>query len=272
MPLLNGEEIRKRGLIQNPVADGYKAASYDLHVGKIITSSGEEKTSFTLKSQATVLAISSERVKLPKNVAGYATVKTRLCHDGILALNIGIIDPDYEGLVSSYLINFGKKDFSLNAGQVFLRLSMHEFAESEKAPDYPKISDAEYVNERKKEAVATLSETFLHLPMNIKPLTDEVLSEWRKGLFTWVPALALVMTLLAFAVTLGVSYGGREVPSKEQLKAELTREIVDETKEKLKTEGLKEFEGRLKKLEEDAQKAAQKAAAQGNPASGRTKP
>jgi len=134
------------------------------------------------------------------------------------------------------------------------------------------MSDAEYINERKKEAVATLSETFLHLPMNIKPLTDEVLSEWKKGLFTWLPALALVMTLLAFAVTLGVSYGGREVPSKEQLKAELTREIVDETQQKLKAEGLKDFEDRLKKLEEDARKAAQTAAVKRNTSSGGSKP
>lgn len=257
--LLSGDEIKKRNLIQDDSAGSYRAASYDLRVGKIITSSGEEKSSFTLKSQATVLAISSERVKLPRNVAGDATVKTRLCHDGVLAINIGIVDPEYEGLVSSYLINFGKKDFSLNVGQTFLRLSFHEFTPSEKPPSPHNLSDTEYVNERKKETVAVLSETFLHLPMNIKPLTDEVLSEWKKGLFVWVPIVSLFLIILTWAITLGVTYTGREVPSKEQLKAELASEIQARSLKNI-DEQLAKINDRVTKVEQAASPSSQPAA------------
>ncbi len=256
--LLSGDEIKKRNLIQNDSTDSYRAASYDLRVGKIITWSGEEKSSFTLKSQATVLAISSERVKLPRNVSGDATVKTRLCHDGVLAINIGIIDPEYEGLVSSYLINFGRKDFSLNVGQTFLRLALHEFTPSEKPPSPHNLSDTEYINERKKETVAVLSETFLHLPMNIKPLTEEVLSEWKKGLFIWVPIASLFFIALTWAITLGVTYSGREVPSKEQLKAELSSDI--------QARSLKSIDDRLTRIEERLTKLEQTASGPPQPA------
>jgi len=63
-----------------------------------------------------------------------------------------------------------------------------------------------------------------------------------------------------------------KVPSKEQLKAELTREIVDETKQQLKAEGLKDFEDRIKKLEQEVREAKQKASAQQGAASGPSKP
>jgi len=264
--LLSGDEIKKRNLIGNGLDSGYRAASYDLHVGKVLTSSGEEKTNFVLKPQGTVMAVSRERIKLPNNVAGYATVKTKLCHDGVLAINIGIVDPEYDGLVSSYLINFGKKDFSLNADQPFLRLTLHEFTPSEN-PRHPQtVTDTEYVNERRNETVAALSDTFLDLPTNIKNITDKVLAEWKKDLFVWVPVVALVMALLAFSVTLGVTYGGREVPSKEQLKAELAAEIqarslknIDEHLAKI-DEHLAKIDDRLTKVEQAPSSSSQPAA------------
>lgn len=270
--LLSGDEIRNRGLIQNALADGYRAASYDVHVGRIFPVSGDERNSFVLKPQGTVLVISRERIQLPKNVAGYATVRTRLCQDGILAINIGIIDSEYQGLVSSYLINFGKSDFALSADQPFLRLGFHEFTPSKNPPPAQTVSDNEYVRARKGEAVAFMSETFLDLEGTIKKVADKILDEWKNGLIKWAALAGVTITLLAFGVTLGVTYSGREVPSKEQLKAELTREIVDETKQQLKAEGLRDFEDRIKKLEQEVREAKQKASAQQGAASGPSKP
>jgi deoxycytidine triphosphate deaminase len=106
--LLSGEAIRQGKLINDASEDDYRGASYDLHIGTIIDPTGEATRAYTLPAQGIVEVISRETVSIPKNIAGFATVKTSLCNEGILAINIGIVDPLYSGLVSSFLINFGK--------------------------------------------------------------------------------------------------------------------------------------------------------------------
>ena len=124
--LLNRDQIQAMGLVQNPTAKSYRPASYDLQVGKIIDKSGKVVDSIEIPPQGMVRVISRERVKLPVDVIGNATVRTGLCDDGILAINIGIIDPGYEGLISSTLINFGRTEFPIKDGEVFLRLTFHQ--------------------------------------------------------------------------------------------------------------------------------------------------
>lgn len=121
--LLSGEAISQRHLVNNASNDGYRGASYDLHIGKIIDPGGGERDTYVLPPQGIVAVVSRETVNIPKNVAGFAMVKTSLCNEGILAINIGVIDPLYCGSVSSFLINFRKNSYVLAAGQVFLRLT-----------------------------------------------------------------------------------------------------------------------------------------------------
>lgn len=245
--LLNGHVIKSEGLIENPNETGFRGASYDVHAGKIIPISGEEKASFVLKPQGTVLVISKERVRLPSGVAGYATVKTSLCQDGILATNIGIIDPGYRGPVSTYLINFGKSEFNIGLGDPFLRLAFHRFEpHADFAPKEQKTEEL-YIRERKREVVSYLSDTFLDLPSHIKKVTNEVFQEAKKRLLVWAPLVGVALTLFVFGVTLGVTYSGREVPSKEQLKADLAAE--------LNARFTKDLEDRLRRIETELSQA-----------------
>jgi deoxycytidine triphosphate deaminase len=254
--LLNGDDIKKKNLVENASVGSYRAASYDLRVGKIMTGSGEEVTTFVLKPQGMVLVISKERLKLPKTIAGYATVKTALCHDGVLATNIGILDPGYEGLASSYLINFGKTDFALAVEQPFLRLAFHEFTAWADAPPAPSRQDADYVNDRRHEVVKSMPETFLDLTTNVKKIADDVLAQWRTRILIFVGVIAAFVTVITWGVTLGVTYSGREVPSKEQLKAELAAEIQARSLKNV-DEQLAKINERLVKVEQIASPSAQ---------------
>ena len=124
--LLSDKEIKAKNLVENPIDEHFRAASYDLSVGKIISVEGKEVSEFRLKPPGIVEIISHEKVKLPKDVVGYAMVKTSLCNEGILALNIGVVDPGYQGYLSTTLLNFGNKEFLLNINDVFLRLTFLE--------------------------------------------------------------------------------------------------------------------------------------------------
>lgn len=120
--ILSDKEIKEEKLILDEDESNYRATSYDVSIGKIITTEGKVEEEFIIKPQGIVEVISKERVKLPKYITGYAMVKTSLCNEGILPLNIGIIDPGWEGPLSATLLNFSKKEFRLGKGKIFYGL------------------------------------------------------------------------------------------------------------------------------------------------------
>ena len=64
--LLSGEAIRQRNLVNNASDLGYRGASYDLHIGKIIAPDGEEKDTYVLPPQGIVAVVARETVKHPQ--------------------------------------------------------------------------------------------------------------------------------------------------------------------------------------------------------------
>jgi len=67
--MLSGKEIRDKQLIANGLDDGYRAASYDLHIGEIVSPS---KDPSVIPAQGIVTVISGETVTLPNDITGFA--------------------------------------------------------------------------------------------------------------------------------------------------------------------------------------------------------
>lgn len=252
MALLSGEAIEARNILANAVAQSFRNASYDLRIDKIITPGAEETIDFILPAQGMVEVISAERVQLPADVAGYALVKTSLCNQGILALNIGILDPGYSGRISSTLINFGKTDFALRQGDTFLRLTFHEY-EAQEQIRYVTFDDPAYFADKKEKVLKYFSERFLDIKRTVEevtePVSKRVVEEWRTQLLKWVPAVAfsvaglgLLLATLGFFVNWGATWSARSMLlNKDQLKNEV---IAD-----LRSADVKDLKERLEKLE-----------------------
>jgi hypothetical protein len=136
---------------------------------------------------------------------------------GILALSTGIVDPGYEGLVSSTLINFSEEDFGLSRGQPFLRVTFHkieplqddEWREQIRArqSSYNRIPSPDYVVKRKQMA-KKLPETFLNIPLTAKNVAEKVAearfqsaSELLSKGATAVALIALIVAILIFLLT-----------------------------------------------------------------------
>ena len=112
---LNHQEIKANGLVEDAIEGGWRSASYDLTIESILIPNEKSvRQSYRIKPQEVIVVISKETIKLPEDVVGQALPKTSLTHDGILALSTGLIDPKYEGPISSTLINFGKESIRLN--------------------------------------------------------------------------------------------------------------------------------------------------------------
>jgi deoxycytidine triphosphate deaminase len=91
--MLSRDDIRNLSIIKGGNDQSYRAASYDLRIGKIlavkpgIKSRVREADSYWVPAQGMVEVISIETIKVPDNIAGYASVKTGLSRQGLLALN-----------------------------------------------------------------------------------------------------------------------------------------------------------------------------------------
>ena len=240
--LLSGEEIKKRSLIRDGAESNFRGSSYDIRIGTILSSQdGEEVKEFSLPAQGMVEVISQELVSLPADVSGYALVKTSLCNEGVLALSIGIIDPYYEGPLSSVLINFGKSNVKLKEGDTFLRLTFHQYQAPEGLQRREPVSKSFYVKDKRRQVSVYLSETFLDIRKTSEAVTEKVLGEWRKSLFIWVPLCAACLAFFALLVNAGSSWATRFAAPKDQIKAEL---LVELQKEQIKV-----LESRLALLE-----------------------
>jgi deoxycytidine triphosphate deaminase len=257
--MLNGDQIKQRGLIQNDVPSSYRAASYDLTVGRIIAPEHDpQKNSepYTIPPQGMVEVISAERVKLPADIAGFTTLKNSLCNQGILAISVGIIDPLYTGLMSSTLINFSKSPVELRSGDPFLRVTFHQYEPKTDLQPPQLVSDRRYILERKRKVHTHFSKTFLDLETTIKTLTqpvfDETFKQWKRGVFFYLPAFALLLGLLAFFMNAGTVFTGRLSVNREQMKSELSKEMQQEDYSRLKVQ----VDELRRQLEQKADKAA----------------
>ena len=257
--MLNGDQIKQHGLIENDNPSSYRAASYDLTVGTIIAPGEEALTKagrFIIPAQGMVEVVSAERVKLPANIAGYTTLKNSLSNQGILAISIGIIDPLYQGLMSSTLINFSKSPVEIRAGDPFLRVTFHDYHPKQNLQPPPLVTDRHYILDKRRKVTAHFSNTFLDLETNIKTLTsrvfDEALNRWKAALFIYVPVVALYFAVLTFFVNAGTAYTSRLGANRDQIKAELRREMQQEDYTRLR----QQIDELRRQLEQKADKTA----------------
>jgi len=157
--MLTGAEIKNRDLVAGATDSGYRASRYDVRIESLIKPEGSTVASYILPARGIVLAVSKKRIVLPGNITGLAMVKTGLCNDGVLALNIGVIDPGWEGKVSSFLVNFNNHERLLTIDDIFLRLTFQQLSSrvSKRAP----ISDENYMSDRRHQVVGRFAPTFL---------------------------------------------------------------------------------------------------------------
>ena len=131
---LSGKQCVEQEFVRGPHLDRARPASIDLTVGRIVVS-GEEQHDPVIQPQQTFLIESAQTVKVPNGYVGYAMPKTSLCNDGVLVLNTGLVDPGYNGTLSTIAINFSNSAQRIRPDTAFLRLVFHklEGADAERA-------------------------------------------------------------------------------------------------------------------------------------------
>lgn len=110
-----------------------------------------------------VRVISRETLHLPDTITGHVLLKNDLCTRGVLAINIGVVDPGFEGPISSTLINFGRNKFPVEKDTPFLRVSFHRCPSSPQAKHSVKYDRPAYLKRVKQEVLAYSGSSFLNM-------------------------------------------------------------------------------------------------------------
>jgi hypothetical protein len=195
-------------------------------------------------AQGIAEVVSQERVCVPHDISGFALVKTSLFNEGLLALNIGIIDPGWNGKISSFLTNFGKNDRLLTKGDVFLRLTFHPLNETSFLVQPVAKNDADYILEKRRSMTLRFAPSFL----NISAHTDEAFRKHLNRILGYVSFAALVIAVIVFFLNAGNVGFQRWLQSGDVTGAELMFNGLDRQVQRL-VEQNQTLIGRLTDLE-----------------------
>ena len=255
--LLSGEEIKSFDptIVTNGNDELYRASTYDLSVGDIIPAGPDARPaseSYILPPGGTVRVVSNESLKLPEGITGHVLLKNGLCNKGILAIHIGIVDPGFEGPISSTLINFGRAGFEVKKSMPFLRVSFLRSTPSPKAKDSKKYTRPEYLEETKQQVLAYSASTFLDIESTAKKAADNVFGSFKTTLAFWTAVAAVGFALITIFVPWGASYVDKYLAGREQHEAQMEQVLEKKIEER--------YELRLKALQdqvEELQRARQ---------------
>jgi len=175
---------------------------------------GNRHSNYKLPPQGMAIVVFKEKLKLDKNIIGFANVKTTLTQKGIMATNIGIIDPGYEGFLSTLLINFGSSSYTLHEKESYLRLTFSKIAPDYDFKESKAITEEEYIKKRQSDT-DNLSEKFL----NLSTVNEEVFKRVMKSLI----GLGIIFSASSFAV--GMYFQTKNASEKDQDKIVKTYDI-----------------------------------------------
>lgn len=247
--MLAKTEIKAGNFLFASSPDSFRSSTYDLRIECVIDSAGTiHYDSYILKPQEVAWVISKEILKLPDSVTVSAHIKTGLCNDGILALNTGIVDPGWEGPLSTPLLNFGKTKHVLRSGDQFLRLLFHNH--SLEPTEQVCVPKPRYIADKQDKAVRFFGDKFLDANAILKDALNANIFKYAgligigSGLF--VAIVGTVLTLGAIFINSNAFYGpgyyssyfGRATESTDQVKE--LKKRVEELETAVKVLGLKQ--------------------------------
>ena len=239
-----------------------------LTIGMIIDHNGRERSSFVLEPQGIAHLISEEPLCLPENICALAHVLTRKCNDGLLTLNIGVIDPGWNGKISTSILNFSSSKRLLSKGDKFLRVTFHNVdMQTSEMPEKKKIKldgDAGYISDVKSRAVSSFGQYFLNIRLLVNKLTEKETTRLRNTMIKYVPIAAFSLAFFAFLVTLSGAYAIKMLTTSGGASAQTTASKADDPQLNSQVEKLaaseKSQEAKIHSLETRLAAMEQKAA------------
>lgn len=247
--MLISREIVAKSIVIDGRDAGRRATTYDATVGAIIQRGKEIRDeSFLLPPRGIVWVVSAEIFDVPDDITGLATLRTTWTHDGVLALNVGVVDPLWQGPLAAAIVNFGNGEFEVKKGDPFLRLMFHRHERTQATPVVKTMSlYKKEISQKSK----MYSATFLNMESLVPEVAHQVLSMPR-----WVSFLTivgLVVAAVAIFAPIAWSVFSDHAASGAQIKL-LDDQIGELSGRSANSADLQALEDRVRALETNAQR------------------
>ena len=172
--MIVGNDILKSQTCPTGRAANLKNSTYDLTVGEIIPIGKEANAKrrksktispYYLEPREMVWVLSREEFNMPATVTGLATLRTTFTKQGILALNVGIIDPFFKGPISTALINFSDRPRRIALGDKFFQIAFFEHADvTDCHPEDETMDRGGYIKNLEDISYGDFSKNFMNIP------------------------------------------------------------------------------------------------------------
>lgn len=183
--LITGDEITQRELLANVEPRNIRGGCYYLRIHSIIPAGEESKaydpskptTFYTLEPGGLAWVISEEKFQIgDSRVTALVTLRSGFTKQGMLALDVGLVDANFFGPIGSLVINFSKKPIRLKSGDEFFRVLFfqHNEAKGEQVPKPTSFTHAEYVEKILTDMVGGFSGTFLQTAEMEKRIREDL--------------------------------------------------------------------------------------------------
>lgn len=170
--LITGNQITEQEFLDNADPGNMRGGCYYLRIHSIIPTGDEAKTYdptqpkkfHTLEPGGLAWVISQEKFQIKDtSVTALVTLRSGFTKQGMLALDVGLVDANFFGPIGSLVINFSKKSIRLKAGDEFFRVLFFQHAkpEKEQVPTETRYNHQEYVEKILSDMVGGFSNTFL---------------------------------------------------------------------------------------------------------------
>lgn len=106
----------KQQLTEEEIKKGVQGDCYDFRVGCVISKRrGVDRgtKAITLEPGEIVTLLSKEWVRLPENIQAFVIPRNTPAQRGLLVLNAGHIDPNYEGQIMAQVVNLSARELSI---------------------------------------------------------------------------------------------------------------------------------------------------------------
>lgn len=208
--------------------DLIRASSVDLTIGKMFDEAGTDLGgSHVLKPGQMVFVVSEDLFDLPPDITCFVSCKTKLTHDGVWAITVGIVDPCWCGPISTTLVNFGANARVLTKGMPFLRAAFFRHEETDaKSPKLDPQREQTYYLQKAKQFAVGFDKTFLRVEQVAADAGRIAADRMRNGALFWAAILALFFTgmqTLSVAADRYIFSKDLVVPARERLEVLETR-------------------------------------------------
>lgn len=185
--------VNAQKLILNADNKNFSNCSYSVRIGKIfVPNSGDEydfnkHTCYKLKPSEVALIETVESVVMPSDCYGLYTPLQSRANEGVMLINGSLIEPAYEGKLSSYIVNVSSKEIVLTKNSKIAKITFIKVDPSFNNPNAIKISDSEY-SQKVSINAAGFDTSFVNLDIK----SEKITSRLRKELYVGVGFIVLI--------------------------------------------------------------------------------